>query len=125
MALLLLASTVSWTVGKHYCMGRLMDVSLFEHAEDCGMAMNEIPENETANTLESCCNDELVVLEGQDDLKNPIDHLTFHQQAFVAAFAFSYNNLFEGLEENSISFRDYSPPPLIRDVQILDQTFLI
>ncbi|WP_235856455.1 HYC_CC_PP family protein [Flagellimonas oceanensis] len=29
MALLVLASTVSWTVDKHICMGRVMDISLF------------------------------------------------------------------------------------------------
>jgi len=47
------------------------------------------------------------------------------QQVFVASFVYSYAHLFEGLAENVIPFRDYSPPPLIRDIQILDQTFLI
>ncbi|QCX02240.1 hypothetical protein FGM00_00865 [Aggregatimonas sangjinii] len=125
MAFLLLASTVSWTVGKHYCMGRLMDVSLFEHAEDCGMAMDEVPEYATADTLESCCNDELVVIEGQEDLKMSSDRLTIDQQLFVSSFVFAYINRYEGLDENIVPFKDYSPPPLIRDVQILDQTFLI
>ena len=125
MTLLLLASTTSWTVGKHYCMDRLMDVSFFADADDCGMGMafsEGISETEEKN---SCCDDEIVIVEGQDDLKLSFDQLTFDQQLFVASFVPSNINLFEGLEENVAPFRDYSPPPLIRDVQILDQTFLI
>lgn len=72
-----------------------------------------------------CCSDIEVFIEGQDDLKISFDQLIFDQQLFVASFVYSYINLFEGPEENSIPFKDYSPPPLIRDVQILDQTFLI
>jgi hypothetical protein len=35
MAMLLLLSTVSWTIEKHTCMGRVMDVALFAKAQDC------------------------------------------------------------------------------------------
>jgi len=34
-------------------------------------------------------------------------------------------NLFEGYDDTIIPFKEYSPPPLIRDVQLLHQTFLI
>ena len=40
MAVMLLLSTTSWTVGKHYCMGLLVDISLFAQAENCGMEMS-------------------------------------------------------------------------------------
>lgn len=67
MALLVLLSTVSWTVEKHLCMGRVMDVALFGHAEDCGMETNLAAFGETDN---HCCEDESFTLEGQDDLKS-------------------------------------------------------
>jgi len=44
---------------------------------------------------------------------------------FVVALVQSYIYLFESNEAKIKSFKDYSPPPLIRDVQVLDQTFLI
>ena len=73
-----------------------------------------------------CCSDVEVVFEGQDDLKVvSFDQLSFDQQLFVTTFVYSYINLFEGFDGNIIPFKDYSPPPLIRDVQVLDQTFLI
>ena len=48
-----------------------------------------------------------------------------NQQQFVVSFAYSFISLFEGADDNRIPFKDYVPPPLLRDVQILDQTFLI
>lgn len=116
MALLVLASTVSWTVDKHICMGRVMDISFFAHAEDCGMDMDM----ET-----TCCNDESFTFQGQDDLKMSFDNFSLDQQLFLVSFVHSYFYLFEGEAEEVNPFVDYSPPPLIRDVQVLHQTFLI
>lgn len=122
LALLVLASTITWTVDKHICMGRTINVSLFVHADDCGMAMVKDGMQEIEK---SCCTDESFTVKGQDDLKISFHDLDLGQQLFVASFVYSYANLFEVLDENIVSFKDYSPPPLIRDVQILDQTFLI
>ncbi|RIV49150.1 hypothetical protein D2V93_14565 [Flagellimonas taeanensis] len=116
MALLVLVSTVSWTVDKHICMGRVMDISFFAHADDCGMGMDM----ET-----SCCDDESFTVQGQDDLKMSFDNFSLDQQLFLVSFVHSYFYLFEGEAEETSAFVDYSPPPLIRDVQVLHQTFLI
>ena len=116
MALLVLASTVSWTVDKHICMGRVMDISFFAHADDCGMDMD---------MEKSCCNDESFTVQGQDDLKISFEKFDLDQQVFLISFVQSYFQLFEIDSEEPSSFREYNPPPLIRDVQVLDQTFLI
>lgn len=121
MAFLLLASTTSWAVDKHICMGHLVDIALFKDAEGCGMNMG--PEMEGME--EGCCSDELIVVCGQDDLKLSHSELTMDQQVFIAAFTLSYIGLFESYPERNILFKEYSPPLLIRDIQILDQTFLI
>ncbi|MHA7864053.1 HYC_CC_PP family protein [Flagellimonas marinaquae] len=116
MALLLMASTVSWTVDKHICMGRVMDISLFSHADDCGMDMDM----ET-----SCCDDESFTVQGQDNLKISFENFELDQHAFLTSFVQTYFQLFEVELEQPSSFIAYNPPPLIRDVQVLDQTFLI
>ncbi|WP_242527906.1 HYC_CC_PP family protein [Allomuricauda sp. CAU 1633] len=116
MALLVLASTVSWTVDKHICMGRVMDISLFSHADDCGMDMD---------MEKSCCDDESFTVQGQDDLKISFEKFDLDQQVFLVSFVQTYFQLFEIDSEEPHAFNEYNPPPLIRDVQVLDQTFLI
>ncbi len=122
MAVLLLASTTSWTVGKHYCMGRLMNVALFEHAEDCGMDMEGLSLSEE---LESCCKDELLVIDGQDDLKLSFSDLTIDQQEFLVAFSQLYLDLFNDIPEQVVPDFLYPPPLLVKDIQLLDEVFLI
>ena len=126
MAFLLLASTTSWTIGKHYCMGHLVDVSLFEEAEDCGMAMTT---SESDNLLisdeNSCCNDELIVVEGQDDLQLSFENISVDQQLFLVAFTYSYFNLVEISSERPLLNEYYPPPLIVKDIQLLDEVFLI
>ncbi|WP_375325491.1 hypothetical protein [Flagellimonas sp. GZD32] len=118
MALLVLASTVSWTVDKHICMGRVMDISLFAHADDCGMNMDMDMEK-------SCCDDETFTVQGQNDLKISLEKFDLDQQIFLVSFVQTYFQLFHFDAEEPSTFNEYNPPPLIRDVQVLDQTFLI
>jgi len=118
MALLVLASTVAWTVDKHICMGRVMDISLFAHADDCGMDMDMEMEK-------SCCDDESFTVQGQDDLKISFENFNLDQQVFLVSFVHTYFQLFETDSDEPTPFSEYNPPPLIRDVQVLDQTFLI
>ena len=125
MALLLLLSTISWKVEKHYCMGHLVDVAFFLEADTCGMEINSDKDDIISQDVISCCDDEVIVIDGQDDLKLSFDDISLDQQLFLVAFTSSYFNLFEGIDENVVPFKDYSPPPLIRDIQILDQSFLI
>lgn len=124
MALLLLLSTVSWTVDKHTCMGRVMDVALFAKAEDCGMkaAMMVMEDDALEN---HCCGDETITLQGQDDLKISFNDINFDQQVFLVAYANYYVELFNLIEQQKLTNEYYPPPLLIKDIQLLDETFLI
>ena len=126
LALIVLLSTVSFTVDSHYCGDTLVDSSLFGHAETCGMEVQQKSSSSECDiTNKDCCSDEQLIIDGQDNLKTSFDKLEKEQQIFVATFLYSYLNLFEGSQNETTSFRDYSPPPLVRDIQLLDQTFLI
>ena len=126
MALLLLASTTSWKVEKHFCMGHLVDLAFFADAEDCGMSMGMLnDDNSTVQQENSCCSDEVIFVDGQDDLKMSFDNLSFEQQLFVTSFTHSYIDLFEGSKENATLFREYSPPLVIKNIYKLDETYLI
>lgn len=123
MAFLVLFSTMSFTVNKHYCGKMLVGQSVFSKVEACCPMMNHSSDK---NSVEKkCCTDKKVVVEGQDDLKNSFQNLDFQQQFVVAALFYSYVDLFENLPEQVVPFKDYSPPLLVYDIQILDETFLI
>lgn len=120
LAFLVLLSTVSFTIEKHFCGDILVDVSLFSEAEKCGMETLEIQMKKT------CCKYEVDVVKGQDELKfSSFDDLEFEHQQFLASFVYSYINLFEGLPNQIIPHKDYSPPNLVADIQVLNGTFLI
>ena len=126
MALLVFVSTMSFTIESHYCGDVLVDTSVFGKVESCGMEVRQkTSSTECDITKKDCCSDEQLVVDGQDNLKISFDKLDKEQQILVATFIYSYVNLFTELQTENISFRDYSPPPLVRDVQVLDQTFLI
>ena len=120
MALLVLFSTVSFTIEKHFCGDTLVDVSMFAQAEKCAMEALEILQKKT------CCKDEVDIVKGQDELKvSSFDDLDFQQQQFITAFIYSYFNGFESLQKKTIPHIDYSPPNLVSDIQVLDQVFII
>lgn len=126
MALLVLLSTTSFMVDKHYCGDMLVDVSLFTHAKNCGMEVQKPSgSSECEITKKSCCSDETIIINGSDELKTPYNDLGFQQQIFIISFCYTYINLFEGLKENIVPFKEYSPPLLVKDILIQDQTFLI
>lgn len=127
MAFVVFMTTLSFTVDMHYCGDTMVDFAFFKSAASCGMEKAPVASNCENPTLsqKSCCTDEQLVIQGQDDLKENFNSLTFEQQIFVAAFSYSYISLFEGTTSKEVAIVDYPPPAVKRDVQVLHQTFLI
>lgn len=120
LALLVLFSTVSFTIEKHFCGDVLVDVAVFVEAEKCEMEALEMQQNRT------CCKDVVDVVEGQDKLKfSSFEDWDFEQQQFLSSFVYSYINLFKILKTEIVPHKDYSPPNLVADLQVLHDTFLI
>jgi hypothetical protein len=120
MALLVLFSTVSFTIEKHFCGDVLVDVSMFVEAEKCAMEPLETLKKKT------CCKDEIAIVEGQDELKvSAFEDLDFEQQQVITVFTYSYVHLFESSPKQTILHKDYSPPNLVSNIQVLDQVFII
>ncbi|MGI0105312.1 HYC_CC_PP family protein [Salinimicrobium sp. WS361] len=120
MAFLVLFSTVSFTVDKHFCGEILVDQAVFSEAKSCGMH-GDMP----SSAEDDCCDEEKVIVEGQKELKISFDDLDLDQQVFLATFTWSYANLFEGEAQAKIPFFHYKPPLLVYDIHLLDETFLI
>ena len=123
MSLLVVFSTLSFTVEKHFCGDNLVDVALFSEVKKCGMEMTgtELP------VKKPCCKDDITVVKGQDDLKldtkNDLNDLDLN---FVKAFVQVVSlRLYESLAKKTIPHHAYSPPNIVKDIQLLDDVFLI
>lgn len=121
MAFLVLVSTVSFTVEKHYCGDHLVDVAINSEAKKCGMM-----DSDSSFKKKTCCNDTLDVFDGQDELKTSSSvELDYAQQVILTSFVYSYVDLFEGLSQNIIPHKTYVPPDIVPDIQLLEEVFLI
>lgn len=129
LALIVLFSSLSFTVEKHVCMGEVVDVSYFTEADSCGMVIEE--EECTIDDFsgdkmdpEKCCNDIQELIPGNQNEQQAIDSLELNSVQFALAFTYTYLNLFETKEEIT-PFTDSSPPLIDKDYQVLYQSFLI
>ena len=126
MALVVLFSTMSFTINMHYCGNALVDSAIFKQAKTCGMEMQKSMSNSKCSiTKKDCCNDEQITFEGQDELNISIDKLNLTQQLFIGSFVLSYIDLFGDLEENIIPFNDYPPLLIVKSIYKIHEVYLI
>lgn len=125
MALVVLFSTMSFTIDMHYCGDRLVDTAIFQKVKTCGMEMQKPSTKGCSITKKNCCNDKQVIVDGQNQLQLSFDSLSFEQQQYIASFVYTYINLFEDAKEDVNSYRDYIHPLVVREIYKLDETYLI
>jgi hypothetical protein len=128
LAVFILFSTSSFAVDMHFCCNKLVGMSILGKAEVC----KDKPQKKDALTKQcttlqerDCCNNQNISVEGQDELKISFQSLDLNQQLFLTAFTYSYSNLFEGLPQQVVPFKNYTPPLIVKDIPVLNDTFLI
>ncbi len=121
MALLLLLSTISWTVEKHICKGAVTDIAFFSQPRDCCMEESFT----TGFNNSQCCGDEVFTLAGQNELHfNGID-FDFLPSVFLTVDRISVVHPFHALSKKEGNPSSYPRPLQMRDLNILHQVFLI
>ena len=126
LAIVVLFSTLSFTINQHYCGDVLVDSAILSKAETCGMEMETSDTSEDcAISKKNCCLEVIQVIEGQQELKTQISDLTFSQKTFVVAFLGSHLQLFPRSLEQIVPFKSYIPPLITKDIQVLDEVFII
>jgi hypothetical protein len=120
LALLVLVSTMSFTIDAHYCGNILVDKAILSKAQTCEMHQHMSSEEES-----SCCDNEVETIEGQDilqfskaefDLDIPLEFTVFSLICFCDLDVF---------EKQIDEFQFYNPPQHSLDLQLLKQVFLI
>lgn len=124
MAFVVLLSTMSFAIDKHYCGSILVDVAINKKAATCGMEMSLSPEEVLAGK-KSCCQNEHIVILGQDELKKSFDTGLYLQwetvmtaQQLFCSEDFQVSPLF-------IALGNHDPPDIRLDFQQWYQTYLI
>jgi len=126
MAMVVLFSTMSFTVDMHYCGDMLVDSSIFQPAESCGMELGQKgPSTDCSIVKKNCCSKDQLKVSGQDELSVNSTALSFDQQLFIATFVYTDSNLFEEINTAIVSIDDYVPPLVSRELYKLDETYLI
>jgi len=100
----LIVATMGVTFSKHYCMGRLKDVSIFSQTSSCQPVGEE-------NCAPDCCKDikekwQLI------DLEHQLSSITLTTPNLLSVLTFSIPaNITQNLLRKSLQFCDSSPPP--------------
>jgi len=122
LAFLVLFSTFSFTVEKHFCGDFLVDVAYVGHTDGCGM--ESVTSSKTSK--KNCCKDEIHEIDGQDELQQSVDDATVlkGQSDFISSIS-TTKGLFQEISTREFGFKDASPPDLPLNYQVLYQSFLI
>lgn len=105
-------------------MGRVMDIALFDDAKDCGM-QSGMAILEDSNIKNHCCGDESFTIQGQDDLKLSWNDLDIDSQSFVLAYTYTHLQRLLNTSERDVPLDTYPPPLIVKDIQLLDEVFII
>lgn len=122
MTLIVLLSTMSFTIHKRYCSGNLVDTTLFSKSESCKIVVHD----SCCEITEDCCNHEQIVIDGQKELQSiGIVSLPIIKQFFVINSPNLVLKNYNFQPEKSAPNKEYIPPNLVFNRQVIHQIFII
>jgi len=123
MAMLVFISTLSISIEKHYCGDNLVDVAIFADVQKCE---SEAPDQGGILMTVSCCKDVIDLHEGQDELSlKKTKVLDTNQKVLIMSFAYVFSGSIDLESQNNTPFIHDTPPKPVRDIQVLNEVFLI
>jgi hypothetical protein len=133
LLVLTLFSQSGVVLAAHYCMGDLAEWNLgfSTHAESCSMAKKPTACEQTNDfssddmRRKGCCEDDFVQFKINEPCQTTSEILVSVSPVFVVAFVMAMNFDLWANSVHNHSFLAYSPPPLLRDIPVLNQSFLI
>lgn len=128
MAFLVIVSTLSFTVEKHYCGKSLVGHAIFSSAEKCKSETHSCGVEGMGHMnmkKDSCCSNQTECIKGQDELNLNSVSFDLVAQSFQMPRSFSMIDLVPVFHPEVISYPPYEPPQLVYDIQVLCQVFTI
>ena len=126
MLLVITISSSGFDMNQHLCGGKVKSKAIILHADKCDFEKAPLCQNknhESSINRTPCCQDQHSFLKQVLDTEIiTIDFQPFDYMAYISPT--TWNSL---IKENytTPSFNHYRPPPLIKDIAILHQIFLL
>lgn len=124
LAIVVLFSTMSFTIDKHYCGKLLVDVAINKKAKTCGMEVMLFTQGDSLSK-KSCCQNEHIVILGQDELKKNFESAIDFPLGILVLDSgyFQLEQLWDAY--SLITTGNHDPPDRQLNFQILYETYLI
>ncbi len=124
LAIIVLVSSTSFTVGMHICMGEVQNVALFGKADSC-QKEKALPACHK-HMKPACCEDELVYHEGTD-FKGSIEHIHIVAPASIDIERplILISEVIPASPISRTQYYNYDPPLRSCDLTVEHQVFLI
>lgn len=124
MVAILLLSTTSFAVYKHFCGDNLVAIST-EKVDSCCDSKTILKSNTLNFSEKDCCKNETSYKNIQlFDAKSSIK-IAKSQTLFLTSFYYSFIQNLTVVTASKNYYKDFSPPKLVSNKQVLFQTFLI
>ena len=128
LSILILVASSGFTISSHICDGKLDEValSLANKDIDCGMQVKNHSHAAKSNDVnKACCENTFQPVQLDEKYISPKISLNSSLVNYAILKYTILKELFPVSTETAILFTNYSPPPLIRDIPILVESFLI
>lgn len=123
MAFAVVLASFSFKIEKHFCGSNLVDVSVVSKIKPC--CSDVLKDDSLKSKAPSCCSNISIVFEGFDNYQNAFVTAFTSLAVVVAAPTIQIPVDFILESQKEFSYSKYDPPPLILDIQLRDQVFLI
>lgn len=129
LSVLLLASSSGVAYAQHFCGGMEMLSKITIAAKDlsCGMELADKHCDDTSKVSQQdhCCENHITQIQTDDDFAKAYFDVKFENSFIAECFPVYELGALVPRTKNIIAFADYSPPPIVSDLCILYDSFLI
>ena len=128
LTLLLLTSNTGITYAQHFCGGHQMiaKVTIGQERLSCGMAaVKDLCDESHKSDTHSCCNNQYTQVEFDDTVEQPLIEFQIIPLLDVINKAFIPDGFEIRKLQKQVVYTVYRPPPLVKDIPVFLETFLI
>lgn len=128
LTLLLLISNSGITYAQHFCGGHQMiaKVTIGQERLSCGMAaVKDLCDESHKSDTHSCCNNQFTQVEFDDTVEQPLIEFQIIPLLKVINKAFIPDGFEIRKLQKQVVYSVYRPPPLVKDIPVFLETFLI
>lgn len=127
LSLVILFISMGFTVSSHICGGKRVETVLNIGITDVSCGMENTSKNKCADEKQmnsNCCQDEFQAIQLNDSYTKITSFEQF-SPSFTIAFVAILVYLLPNVKTPHLFFKNYLPPPLVKDIKVLVQAFLI